>query len=81
MIVCERHAGAIDLVLTDVVMPLMSGVELADRLRAMRPGLRVLFMSGYPDERGASRTVSITKLPKPFTPDSLLQQVRNALAT
>ena len=51
----ETHAGRLDLLITDVVMPRMSGPELARRLRARRPELRVLCMSGYPE--GAQRAV------------------------
>ena len=48
--VAEQYAGGIDLVVTDLVMPEMGGKELAERLRAHRPGLKVLFMSGYTDD-------------------------------
>jgi signal transduction histidine kinase/predicted hydrocarbon binding protein len=71
----------IDLVLTDVVMPLMSGPRLALRLLADRPRLRVLYMSGYP-QGGAGRGVDLgtaTVLQKPFTVDVLLSTVRAAL--
>jgi PAS domain S-box-containing protein len=82
--VAERHAGPIDLLLTDVIMPGANGPELADRMSATRPGLKVLFMSGYPggalDGLGLRRE-RVSFLPKPFTPDQLLQQVRNALAS
>ncbi len=49
--VAEHHHGAIDLLITDVVMPQLSGPELAQQLPGLRPGLEVLFMSGYNDSR------------------------------
>jgi signal transduction histidine kinase/CheY-like chemotaxis protein len=76
----ERQPGAIDLLLTDVVMPGMDGTELAARLRARRPGLRVLFVSGYPDalvERGRDATESI--LLKPFTSAALVARLEALL--
>jgi two-component system cell cycle sensor histidine kinase/response regulator CckA len=78
MAVAERHRGQIDLLLTDVVMPRLSGPELAQQMRAMRPGLEVLFMSGYNDSRLVSRGVAESKanlLVKPFTPDQLITRV------
>jgi signal transduction histidine kinase len=69
--------GGIDLLLTDVIMPKTSGPVLADRIRAARPGVKVLFMSGYTadviDLRGAAL------LPKPFRPDDLGRAVRAVL--
>src|SRR5204862_7148995 len=76
--VAERHRGPIDLLLTDVVMPRVSGPELAQRLRALRPGLEVLYMSGYNDSGLMSRGLeeaSVNLLAKPFTPDELAEQV------
>jgi two-component system, cell cycle sensor histidine kinase and response regulator CckA len=74
----ERHRGDIDLLLTDVVMPRLSGPELAQKLRGLRPGLEVLFMSGYNDSRLIHRGVeeaNINLLVKPFTPDELVMKV------
>jgi two-component system cell cycle sensor histidine kinase/response regulator CckA len=74
----ERHRGDIDLLLTDVVMPRMSGPELAQKLRALRPGLEVLFMSGYNDSRLVHRGVedaNVNLLVKPFSPDDLVGKV------
>ncbi len=71
----------IHLVLTDMVMPKMSGIELVNRLRQMRPEVALLFMSGYlcdPVVRtGQARPVSV--LAKPFRADGLLRAVREAL--
>lgn len=80
----ETHPGRLDLLITDVVMPRMSGPELARRLRARRPELRVLCMSGYPES--AERRVAADAEPwtawlqKPFGPDGLIAKVRECLA-
>ena len=82
--VCARHDGGIHLLLTDVVMPQMSGKELAERIRATKPGLKTLFMSGYAAETIAQRGVleeGIHFLPKPFSPDDLAKKVREALGS
>jgi two-component system, cell cycle sensor histidine kinase and response regulator CckA len=79
--VVERHAGTIDLLLTDVVMPGLSGRELADRLSERSPGLRVLYMSGYPGgavQRG-SIPIGSAFVQKPFSPDGLARKVRDVL--
>jgi two-component system cell cycle sensor histidine kinase/response regulator CckA len=68
--------------LTDVVMPGMKGPELARRLRAMRPGLRVLLMSGYAADVVTSDDLKDAALvAKPFAPAALARAVRNALET
>ncbi len=75
-------AGTIDLLLTDLVMPGMSGAALAERLVGRRPGLRVLFMSGYPHDVLSQFGVSATEVPllrKPFTETDLARRVREAL--
>jgi signal transduction histidine kinase len=80
--VARAETGPIHLVVTDVVMPGMSGRELWDRLRALRPDSRVLFMSGYTDDAIARHGVlepGIAFLQKPFTPFSLAQKVRELL--
>ena len=80
--VYEAHEGRIDLVLTDVVMPEMGGHELVERLRARRPDLRVLFMSGY-SERAFTSNGSIPPgtgyLEKPFTVETLMRRLREVL--
>jgi len=81
LLIAEQHPGPIELLVTGVVMKLLSGAQLAERLNALRPALRVLFMSGYPDE-----VVTLHGLPaggdflaKPISPDGLLGKVREVL--
>jgi PAS domain S-box-containing protein len=77
-----RHAGQIDLLLTDVVMPQMNGRELADRLGRVRPEMGVLYMSGYSDGALVARGALDARaplLPKPFTSDVLATRVREFL--
>jgi signal transduction histidine kinase/ActR/RegA family two-component response regulator len=78
--VAGTHDGTIHLLLTDVVMPGMNGPELAKRLRALRPGLRVVLMSGYAaDVVTADDLKDAALVAKPFSPASLTRAVRNAL--
>ncbi len=77
--VASRHAGKIDLLLTDVIMPHGSGPELAAQLRKTRPNIAVLFMSGYTSERIDLDDSTDEFLPKPFTPDGLDAKVRKIL--
>jgi PAS domain S-box-containing protein len=69
----------LDLLLTDVVMPGMSGVELADTLRRRLPGLRVLLMSGYTEEIVLAEDSDYAFVAKPFTPQSLVDAVLDTL--
>jgi PAS domain S-box-containing protein len=82
MRIVERHGGTIHLLLTDVVMPGLSGQHLADQLASRRPGIRVLYMSGYPGDavvqHGTLPTGSAF-LQKPFSPDALARKVRDVL--
>jgi PAS domain S-box-containing protein len=78
----ERAEEAIHLLLTDVVMPRMSGKELASQLKTIRPGLKVLFISGYTDNAIIHNGVlepGIAFLQKPFTPEVLARKVREVL--
>jgi len=80
--VWEQHADEIDIVVTDLVMPEMGGRALAERLREMRPGLPILFMSGYADDdqtREGVSDVRVAFLAKPFTTATLVNSVREAL--
>ena len=78
----KEHGDEVDLLLTDVVMPVMSGVEIAAMLRKERPGLRVVTMSAYTDSvvlKLGVRKNEVQFMQKPFTPDQLLATVRTAL--
>ena len=80
--VAERHRGPLHLLLTDVVMPGLSGPELVRQLHGARPDLEVLYMSGYNDSRLISRGIEEAKvnlLAKPFTPDELVERVRSLI--
>jgi PAS domain S-box-containing protein len=80
--VAAAHASELDMLLTDVVMPQMSGVELAGRLTASDPLLRVLYMSGYTEDTLGQRGVLSPEtafLSKPFTPAVLVEAVRGVL--
>ena len=81
---CEHHAGPIHLLLTDVVMPRLSGPDLAHRVRAARPEMKVLYISGYTaeklDEHGLSDS-GTALLEKPFTTSALAAKVRAVLQT
>ena len=82
--VATSHAGPIDLLVTDVVMPGRNGVELVDRLGTTRPAMRVLYVSGYTDlaiVREGLLERDAAFLQKPFTPEDLLRKVRQVLET
>lgn len=80
--IARRHKGAIDLLLTDVIMPDTNGRKLAETLRPARPGLRVLYMSGYPDGAIANHGMlepGVAYLAKPFTTEAVVRKVREVL--
>jgi len=79
--IAAGHPGSIHLLLTDLVMPGLGGRELAARLRVSRPGIRVLYMSGYTGEVAAGRGIEkgLAFLEKPFTTRALARKVRNVL--
>jgi CheY-like chemotaxis protein len=80
--VAKSHMGVIHLLISDVIMPGESGLQLARRLLETRPGLRVLFISGYSDEAIVRHGVldpGTAFLQKPFTPAALGRKVRELL--
>lgn len=80
--IAQQHSGPIDLLLTDVVMPGMRGPELAETLRAIRPGLKALLMSGYTQptaDADGPRVVNADFIQKPFSEAVLLAKVSEAL--
>jgi PAS domain S-box-containing protein len=84
LLLCERVPNPIHLLITDVVLPMMSGTQLAHRLVGSRPNMKVLCMSGYNDDTMLTMDFidsRLALLPKPITPESLLLKVRQVLAT
>jgi CheY-like chemotaxis protein len=80
--VAAAHVGEIDLVLTDVAMPNLGGRGMVEELKELSPGMRVLFMSGYPKDEIFPEKGSATRTPylqKPFTSETLFSEVRSAL--
>ena len=84
LLMAARHAGPIHLMLTDVVMPRMTGRDLAEQLSATRPAMKVLYMSGYAEDVIASRGLldpGLLYIAKPFASEALALKVREALGS
>ena len=82
LLTCEQHEDPIHLMVTDVVMPQMGGRELAERVAALRPDMKVAYMSGYTDDaivRNGELSPGMTFIQKPFTASVLARTVREAL--
>ena len=79
---CENHHGPIHLLLTDVVMPQMSGPLVAQKVVGLRPGIKVLYMSGYTDDAIVHHGVTGSDnlfIQKPFSPAALRKKIREIL--
>lgn len=82
LLLSENHSGLIQLMVTDVIMPEMTGKQLVERLQPLRPEMRVLFMSGYSAAVITDKGIlepSAAYLSKPFTPQVLAEKVRQVL--
>ena len=80
--VAQNYTSPIHLLLTDIVMPLMGGIELADRVKPVQPQLKVLLMSGYGERSEFEEEVlpeKLARIQKPFTPEALARKVRGVL--
>ncbi|MEW6428289.1 MAG: response regulator [Thermodesulfobacteriota bacterium] len=81
-LIAEKHGNPIQLLLTDVVMPVMNGRELKERIEALHPGIRTIFMSGYTADVIAQRgqlAEGTAFVQKPFSRESLAAKVREVL--
>lgn len=81
--VAESHEGRFDLLLTDIVMPVMNGRELGEALAARYPDVRILYMSAYTEDEvvlDGLKTSDVNFIPKPFTVEGLRDKVRLVLS-
>ena len=82
LVTCASHEGPIHLLLTDVVMPQMSGPIVAEKVKGLRPDIKVLYMSGYTDDAIVHHGVLSQEMPfiqKPFSPMALRKKIREVL--
>jgi len=79
---CRQHNGTIDLMVSDIVMPRLTGLQLSDQVRAAHPEIKVLFITGFADEfpeLGTLIKIGTSILEKPFLPSELLRRVEDTL--
>ncbi|MDR3556939.1 MAG: response regulator [Syntrophobacteraceae bacterium] len=79
---CEKYSGKIHLLLTDVVMPIMNGKEMAEKIKGIKPGIKTIFMSGYTSNAVANNGLlenATHFLQKPFSLNTLAGKVREVL--
>jgi two-component system cell cycle sensor histidine kinase/response regulator CckA len=81
--ICKQYSWDIDVLVTDIVMPTMNGVDLAERARPLRPDMAIIFMTGHPERAGVDLNLAgegtANVLIKPFTPAVLVERVQKAL--
>lgn len=77
--VAAQHPGRIDLVLSDIVMPRMGGVDMAQKMKTVRPDARILFMSGYTDDAKFDGVDGSALILKPFTRETLAKEISRLL--
>jgi len=82
--IAEHYPGSVDVLVTDVIMPQIRGLELAKRVTELHPDIRVIFMSGYSEDALMENRLlserSMTVIQKPFDPEELAQKIRESLS-